>query len=80
MSLKNMSVKEMRYKLISKGTNTNVIEDYFSNNYDALIEFEKKSAQNIYLKKQKTMDNQEIISYLMKKGYRQESIKQLEEN
>lgn len=75
MSLKNMSIKEMKYKLISKGTNANIVDDYFNENYDELLEFEQKSAQNIYLKKCKTMEKQEIKMYLMKKGYKQESIK-----
>ncbi len=79
MSLKNMSLLEMKYKLISKGVKINIIQDYFSENYDELLEFEQKSAKNIYLKKSKVMDKQDIISYLMKKGYKQESIKILED-
>lgn len=80
MALKNMSLREIKYKLISKGTNANIIDDYFTKNYDLLIEYEQKSAQNIYNKKSRTMDKQDIITYLMKKGYKQESIKQIEEN
>lgn len=79
MSIKNMSIKEMRYKLISKGTNANLIDDYFIKHNDELIQFEEKSAQNIYCKKSKTMDIQEIKTYLLKKGYKQESIKAIEE-
>lgn len=79
MSLNNMSLREIKYKLISKGVKINIIEDYFSENYEELIEFEQKSAQNIYLKKSRTMEKQDIISYLMKKGYKEESIKKIEE-
>jgi len=74
-----MSIREMKYKLISKGTNASIIDDYFSQNHDELIEFEQKSAQNIYNKKLRTMEKQDIISYLIKKGYKQESIKHIED-
>ena len=78
MALKNMSIKEMKYKLYSKGLKENVIEEYFSKNNELLCEFEKKSAQNIFIKKSKTMEKQDIILYLRKKGYMGDSIKNAE--
>ena len=39
-------------------------------------QFKIKSAYNIFLKKSKDMEQDEIKQYLMKKGYRQSSIKQ----
>ncbi len=78
MALKNMSLKEIKYKLLSKGINKNLIEDYFSNNYDQLLEYEIKSAENLYLKKISTMEENEVKLFLRKKGYMEDSIKNAE--
>ena len=74
-TLKNLSLKEVKYKLLSKGLNKNDIEDYFYEHKDELNEYEKKSAKNIYLKKQKDLSIEEIKQYLMKKGYSYENLK-----
>lgn len=74
-NLKNLSNKELKYKLMAKGLDKNLIEDYFYENKEELEEYEKKSAYNIILKKNKEMEQEEIKQYLMKKGYRQSSIK-----
>ena len=47
---------------------------------EELYEYELKSAKNIYIKKQNTMDEEEIKNYLRKKGYREDIIKQAMEN
>ena len=73
MAIKNMSIKEIKYKLMSKGIKSHLIEEYISNNYEELLEYECKSAKNIAIKKS-NLDKQEIRNYLMKKGYKQESI------
>ena len=80
MALKNLSIKELKYKLSAKGINSSDIEDYISNNYEELEEYEKKSAENIALKKSVNMDEDEIRTYLMKKGYREENIREAMEN
>ena len=72
--LKNLSNKELKYKLIAKGLDKNLIEDYFYENREELEEYEIKSATNIILKKSRDMENDEIKMYLLKKGYRQSSI------
>lgn len=72
--LKNLSLKEIRYKLLAKGLNKSDIEDYFYENKDDLNEYEKKSARNIYNKKKKDMDDEEIKQYLLKKGYNYDNI------
>lgn len=72
--LKNLSNKELKYKLIAKGLNKNLIEDYFYENKDELEEYEIKSATNIILKKSRDMESDEIKMYLLKKGYKQSSI------
>ena len=74
--LNNLSRKEIRYKLYSKGIENSLIEDYFSENAEELSDYELKSARNIFVKKQYTMEEEEIQNYLRKKGYREDIIKQ----
>lgn len=75
MALKNLSIKEIKYKLTAKGISNSIIEEYILENIEELEEYEQKSADNIVLKKTVNMDEIEIRSYLLKKGYREESIK-----
>ena len=74
-TLKNLSLKEVKYKLLAKGLNKSDIEDYFYEHKEELNEYEKKSAKNIYYKKQKDMDIEEIKQYLLKKGYSYDNLK-----
>ena len=69
MNLKNMSIQEIKYKLMTKGIDKRLIEKYIDENREELEEFERKSAENIKLKKANQMDEQEIKQYLYKKGY-----------
>ena len=78
--LKNLSIKELEYKLLSKGINKKDIENYIYNNKEELLEYEINSARNIFLKKQTIMEKDEIISYLNKKGYLSDSIKLAQED
>ena len=73
--LKNLSIREIKYKLLAKGLKKDDIEDYIYNNYDKLEEYEKKSISNIIYKKRSSMEMQEIKQYLLKKGYKLENIK-----
>ena len=73
--LKNLSNKELKYKLMTKGLDKDLIEDYFYENKEELEEYEIKSAYNIFLKKNKDLEKDEIKQYLIKKGYRLSSIK-----
>ena len=75
MALKNLSIKEIKYKLISKGIPNSMVEEYVLENIEELEEYEQKSADNIVIKKITNMDETEIKVYLLKKGYREESIK-----
>ncbi len=74
MILKNMSIKEIRYKLMTKGLNKSEIEDYIAENREELEEYEIKSAENIRYKKSIGMEQEEIKQYLLKKGYKIENI------
>ena len=72
--LKNLSIKEMKYKLMAKGLNKDDIEDYFYENKEELEEYETKSSSNIIYKKSDSMEQDEIKQYLLKKGYKMDSI------
>ncbi len=72
--LKNLSIKELKYKLLSKGLNKNDIEDYIYENKEELEEYEIKSISNIFYKKSASMEQDEIKQYLLKKGYKSENI------
>ena len=73
-NLKNMSIKEIEYKLIQKGINKNFIDDFICKNKVSMLEYEISSAKAIILKKQKNSDEQNIKNYLYQKGYMSESI------
>ena len=72
--LKNLSIKELKYKLLAKGLNKNDIEDYIYENKEELEEYEIKSISNIIYKKSLSMEQDEIKQYLLKKGYKLENI------
>ena len=74
IALKNLSIKEIEYKLLSKGIEKNIIENYISENKEELEQYEIKSAKNIIYKKSASMDEDEIKQYLIKKGYKKENI------
>lgn len=76
MILKNLSIREIQYKLLAKGLNKTDVEDYICENRDDLEEYEIKSASNIIYKKSVTMEIDEIKQYLIKKGYKSENVKQ----
>lgn len=74
INLKNLSIKELKYKLLAKGLNKNDIEDYFYENKEELEEYEIKSISNIIYKKSVSMEQDETKQYLLKKGYKLENI------
>ena len=74
MILKNLSIREIQYKLLAKGLKRTEIEDYIYENKEELEEYETKSAANIIYKKRSSMEEQEIKQFLLKKGYKIENI------
>ena len=74
-NLKSLSIKEIKYKLYSKGIKSSLIDEYISKNIDELQEYEEKSAYKLITKKLNSMEEEEIRLYLLKKGYKEESIK-----
>ena len=75
-----MSIKEIEYKLLSKGVKKHTIDEYIYKNREELLEYELNSAKNIFIKKQTTMNREEIVLYLRKKGYINEVIRTVEED
>ena len=76
VALNNLSLKEVRYKLASKGISNDLIEDYINEHVEEMEEYEIKSAKMIIIKKQSTMEEESIIQFLMKKGYKTKNIRQ----
>ena len=75
MNLKNISIKEMAYKITQKGVNKSVIDDYICQNKESMLEYEIVSAKNIILKKRKSnIDEQDIKKFLYQKGFMSETI------
>ncbi len=74
IALKNLSIKELTYKLYTKGLSKNLIDDYVCENKEKLLEYEIKSATNIINKKILSMEKDELKQYLNKKGYMSETI------
>ena len=72
--LKNLSLVEVKNKLITKGIRKDDIEDYFYENKEKLENYEIKSIKNIIQKKQKDMEFDKIKLYLLKKGYKLDNI------
>ena len=75
INLNNLSIKEIEYKLISKGIKKDLIDTYICNNKEELLEYEIKSANNIFIKKLNLQDKEDILKYLRKKGYMEDSLK-----
>ncbi|MBO5349125.1 MAG: RecX family transcriptional regulator [Clostridia bacterium] len=75
IALRNLSLKQIKYKLLSKGINSNLIEEYFYNNKEELAEYEINSANNIINKKNNN-SAEEIIQILLKKGFEYDNVKE----
>lgn len=80
INLKNMSINEIKYKLIAKGIKKEQLEEYIYKNREELLEYELKSAQAIMIKKQRTTEKEQVIMYLKRKGYLSQTIEQLGED
>lgn len=75
-ALKNLSIKEIKYKLLAKGIKKDDIEDYCYENKEELEEYELQSAKNIVFKKSKDYDEEELRMYLLKKGFKSDIVKE----
>ena len=70
MTLKYMSIKEIKYKLQEKGIELKLIEEYINNNLEVMEEYEKYSIEKLTEKKQKNLNEEEIKKYLFQKGFK----------
>ncbi len=83
VDFRNLSRKQIKYELLSKGVSENIIEENLNNIYPP--EDEKGKILKIIEKKYKDIDlqsvglkeKQKIVSYLLRKGYNYELIKEL---
>ena len=76
--LKNLSIKELKYKLLSKGLSKSQIEDYIYLHKEELEDYELQSATTLSNKKETIMEPDEIYNYLQKKGYMEQTIRSLQ--
>lgn len=74
MLLKNLSIKEMKYKLQAKGISCKDFENYQEQHQEELQQYERKSAEAIVMKRKGFYETIEIRHYMMKKGYIRETI------
>ncbi len=79
ISLNKLSIKEIKYKLYTKGIKNDLIDTYISENYDKLYLFEINSAKKL-VQKRKEDTNEKIQSFLDKKGYNIDIIKKVLED
>jgi len=76
--LKSLSIREIKYKLMQKGIERSNIVEYIDMNQEELLEYEINSAKNLYSKKIISFSKDEVIEYLRKKGYKNDTIKSLQ--
>ena len=76
IALNNLSLKEVRYKLMAKGINSGLIDEYFLKYQERMQEYEVYSARNLIIKKEKQMDENTLMQFLLKKGYKSDNIRQ----
>lgn len=75
MALKNMSIKEMTYKISQKGADKNSLDEYICQNKESMLEYEISSAKNIIRKKKNSnVEEQDIKNFLYKKGFMSETV------
>ena len=66
IALKNLSIKEVVYKISQKGIRKSLVDDYVCKNKEDMLEYEISSAKAIIVKKQRDNDEHEIRNYLYK--------------
>lgn len=74
MALRTLSIKEIQYKLMAKGIERSALETYIDAHQEELQAYEIQSVQKIMAKKQ-MVEEREWIGPLLKKGYKEDSIR-----
>lgn len=75
MAINTLSIKQIKYKLYSKGLKSDLIENYIQNNKEELQEYERNNAEKIVQKKINAVEEEKLKNYLKTKGYKEDSIK-----
>ena len=73
LNLKNLSIRELEYKLLQKGIDKNIVDEYIYENREKLLDYEINSARNLANKKS-NKEQDEIKRYLLNKGYMSETL------
>ena len=73
IALRNLSIKEIAYKVCQKGVSKSLVDDYICKNKETMLEYEISSAKNI-IKKKQGQEVQDIKNFLYKKGFMSESV------
>jgi len=74
IALKSLSIKEISYKLNSKGVDRNLLDKYICDNKEKLLEYEINSAKKIIEKNLGKKELEDIKRYLFQKGYMSETV------
>lgn len=76
INLNNFSIQEIKYKLLQKGLEKEKIEKYLEKSEikEKILDYEIKSIKKIFTKKINVMQKEDILSYLLKKGFNQEIV------
>lgn len=74
LALKSLSIKEISYKLSSKGVDRHALDKYICDNKEMLLEYEINSAKKLIEKNLGKKDIKDIKKYLFQKGYMSESV------
>lgn len=75
MAINTLSIKQIKYKLYSKGLKSDLIENYIENHEEELQEYEKNNAEKIVQKKINAVEEEKLKDFLKTKGYKEDSIK-----
>ena len=74
-ALKNLSIRDIVYKISQKGAGKDLIDEYICQNKETMLEYEISSAKNIIIKKKKSnVEDADIKKYLYQKGFMSETV------
>ncbi len=72
--LKNSSIFEMKMDLLRRGVSEDYVDNYISENFEELMEFENQSAIKLANKKYFNTEIEKVKKYLISKGYKYDSV------
>lgn len=75
IAINTLSIKQIKYKLYSKGLKSDLIENYIEEHKDELQEYEKNNAEKIVQKKINSVEEEKLRNFLKSKGYKEDNIK-----